>query len=668
MKNVTLFFLLLAALATAQPPAGYYDDAQGLDGFELKTALSQIISDGYNGRSYNALLTLYQTSDNDEFYDGGTQTNTILDIYSENPDGPDPYNYEFSENCGNVGAEGTCYNREHIFPQGRFNSQEPMRSDAHHVVPTDGSVNGARGSWPFSEVNNPEYTSSNGSKRGPSSVDGYSGTAFEPIDEFKGDVARSLLYFATRYQDRFDDSSWDSPNVDRDPRDGSRGQFYEDWYINLLLKWHAEDPVSDREIDRNNEIFEHQNNRNPFIDVPQYVNQIWGTPEETNILAVTLSGTYVDLNNDDEVNVGDEIQYTYTITNRGTSTVWQISVGAEKGIFEEPKNLESLAPGLSSEIPSGILRYSITQEDIDSECNCVSNQVTATGNSEETLDGEIVTAISDDPDDDTNVDTDNDEFPDDRTVVSLEARDGSTESSELFISEYIEGSGVNKAIEIANFTGEAVDLSNYSLQRDTNGGGNWSSDTPLTGTLADGEVFVIANSGADSEITDEADVLVNSGTALDFNGNDPVGLFKNDELIDIVGNFGGGGADFAQNVTLVRKPEVTGPTVSFNLAAEWNEFPINTFDDLGSHTFGTTASVGDEVLANLLLYPNPSSTGLFFIKGDIQQPTVTVYDLAGRQIKKERVLGDSFIVEKAGIYIVKIEFADAVRSFKVVVE
>jgi len=278
MRILLLYsFILYSLLGFSQPPTGYYNSAQGLTGFALKTELKENITNGYNGQSYGDLLDLYETSDNDDHYDAGGSF-TILDIYSENPDGPDAYNYFFNDNCGNVSSnEGGCYNREHLFPQGRFNRQEPMRCDAHHVVPTDGQVNGRRSSFPFGVVNNPSFTSLNGSKVGPSVTPGFNGTVFEPIDEFKGDIARSLLYFATRYEDNFNDQSWDSPNATNDPRDGSQNRWYEQWYIDLLVQWHNQDPVGDRELERNNEVFKHQNNRNPYIDNPDYVNMIWST-------------------------------------------------------------------------------------------------------------------------------------------------------------------------------------------------------------------------------------------------------------------------------------------------------------------------------------------------------------------------------------------------------
>ncbi len=92
-------------------------------------------------------------------------------------------------------GEGSCYNREHAFPRSWFGGAvSPMNTDVHHVFATDGYVNGRRSSYPYGDVASATYTSSNGSKLGAgSSASGYTGTVFEPIDEFKGDFARAYL-------------------------------------------------------------------------------------------------------------------------------------------------------------------------------------------------------------------------------------------------------------------------------------------------------------------------------------------------------------------------------------------------------------------------------------------------------------------------------------------
>ena len=282
MKKYFVFLsLIILSIVSGQIPNGYYNNAQGLTGFQLKTALKNIITNGHNPHSYNDLYNAYETTDTDHYYEND---GTVLDMYSENPNGTDPYNYNHHQNtCGTYQDEGYCYNREHLLPQSIFNSGMPMKADAHFVVPTDGYVNNRRASYPFGEVNNPSWTSQNGSKLGPNTVYGYSGTVFEPIDEFKGDIARMLFYVATRYEDQI--SGWGGSDM----LDGSSDQVFSNWFLQVLLDWAAQDPVSQREIDRNNAVYNYQGNRNPFIDHPEWVNAIWDPGSSV------LSNPHIDL-------------------------------------------------------------------------------------------------------------------------------------------------------------------------------------------------------------------------------------------------------------------------------------------------------------------------------------------------------------------------------------
>lgn len=133
-------------------------------------------------------------------------------MYSENPSGADPYVYQHGvKKCGNYNTEGDCYNREHIVPQSFFGSSSPMVSDIHHIPPTDGKVNGMRSNNPFGVVTSPTFTSQNGSKLGKNTTAGYSGVVFEPIDAFKGDIARMVFYFVTRYESKL--SSFSTGNM-----------------------------------------------------------------------------------------------------------------------------------------------------------------------------------------------------------------------------------------------------------------------------------------------------------------------------------------------------------------------------------------------------------------------------------------------------------------------
>ncbi|MBW6537313.1 MAG: endonuclease [Mariniphaga sp.] len=278
MRIFTFWVLFSAVLflqnATAQAPAGYYSSASGLSGEALKTALHQIIND-HTVVSYSSIWTHFQTTD-------AKPNGKVWDMYSDLPGNP-PYEYTFAtDQCAltSVENEGDCYNREHAFPRSWYgegsNEDPPMFSDLHHVYPTDAWVNELRNYYPFGVVSSPTTTTQNGSKLGPNTTNGYSGTVFEPIDDYKGDFARTMFYMATRYQDLlqgwFANSSFGSLVLD-----GSSHPGLKEWYLDLMIQWHLQDPVSQKEIDRNNAVYAIQGNRNPFIDQPEYVNYIWGS-------------------------------------------------------------------------------------------------------------------------------------------------------------------------------------------------------------------------------------------------------------------------------------------------------------------------------------------------------------------------------------------------------
>lgn len=253
----------------AQIPTGYYDGTSGLTGAALKTKLSQIITNGHLDKGYAGLWTGYKTTDIDKNYEND---GSILDMYSENPTGTDPYKFTVStDQCGSYSIEGDCYNREHVVPQSLFSESSPMVSDIHFIRATDGKVNGMRSNYPFGTVSSPSFTSKNGSKLGPSTSTGYTATVFEPIDEFKGDIARMIFYFVTRYESKL--STFTSGGM----LGNTAYPGLQTWEQNVLLAWAAQDPVSPAEINRNNAAYTFQGNRNPYIDHPEWVQAVWGT-------------------------------------------------------------------------------------------------------------------------------------------------------------------------------------------------------------------------------------------------------------------------------------------------------------------------------------------------------------------------------------------------------
>jgi len=310
---VTILFIALFYNLFADIPTGYYNNATG-SGYTLKTQLHNIIKTGHTAQGYGDLYDAYVLGDTDP------EDGYVWDMYSENPDGADPYNYEhYNNNCGTYSTEGDCLNREHLFPQGIFNEASPMKTDYHHVVPSDGKVNGMRSSYPFGEVGSASWTSLNGSKKGSCSYLGYTGTVFEPIDEFKGDIARCMLYFATRYEDKV--ASWSHTMLN-----GTSDQVYADWFISMLVDWHIQDPVDAKDNMRNEAGYDFQGNRNPFIDHPEYVTQIWGGGGNMipSISNVTINPEYPT--SSDNVNIFAEIT-----DNDGTIESSELHWGVSSG-------------------------------------------------------------------------------------------------------------------------------------------------------------------------------------------------------------------------------------------------------------------------------------------------------------------------------------------------
>lgn len=251
-------------------PEGYYATATA-NGQALKTALFHIIND-HQQQTYASLWHHFQTTD-------ATFNGKVWDIYSDIPCQPPPYLYTFVEDQdrGTDGnAEGQVFNREHSMPLSWYNgsASDPMFTDLFHIYPVDKWVNNFRGNLAYGEVDTPLATTLNGGKRGINSVPGNNATVFEPIDAYKGDLARTFLYMVTRYEDQVE--SWTYSQEGLQMLDPGGWQGYHPWAIDMLLRWHKEDPVSQKEIRRNNAVYQIQGNRNPFIDHPEFAERIWG--------------------------------------------------------------------------------------------------------------------------------------------------------------------------------------------------------------------------------------------------------------------------------------------------------------------------------------------------------------------------------------------------------
>ncbi|MBL7754863.1 MAG: endonuclease [Chitinophagaceae bacterium] len=279
MKLIFTIFMMLGICASEYTYSQYYQSALGLTGANLQNTLHSIIGN-QTQLTYSGLWNYYQSTDT-------KPGNIIWDIYSDIPGGTAPYTFTWStDQCTNSpNSESICYNREHTWPSTYFNDFYPMYADLFLVMPTDAWVNNKRNNFPYGKVNSATWTSQNGSKLGVStSYSNWSSTnpnhwAFEPIDSFKGDVARNYFYIATRYLG--EDASWYNWEM-------ATGAVLSPAAVTLLLDWHHKDPVSQKEINRNNAVYAIQGNRNPFIDYPIFADCIWGTSDCTPLATSDL--------------------------------------------------------------------------------------------------------------------------------------------------------------------------------------------------------------------------------------------------------------------------------------------------------------------------------------------------------------------------------------------
>lgn len=267
MKKYLLIASLLVCIGM-QAEDCLYPELDGKKGEEIRTALYNKIKD-HTVLSYSAVWAK-NTGVDDQ--DG---TNNIWDMYS---------NCTFSkwDNCDNSNYDTDvlceCYNREHSLPKSWWggSTDEPMYTDLHHVIPTDNASNSQRSAWPLGEVSSVEWT--NGSAKLGYGTFGNSGNnmTFEPADEYKGDFARIYFYMATCYKDKNLAAGGKGYKV------FSNGTAnFTTTALNLYLNWHREDPVSQKEIDRNNGVAKKQGNRNPFVDAPELAEYIWGNKKTT---------------------------------------------------------------------------------------------------------------------------------------------------------------------------------------------------------------------------------------------------------------------------------------------------------------------------------------------------------------------------------------------------
>lgn len=290
-KSLLFLFVLSVCSAWAQGPnetGTYYQAADGKKAQELKTALFSIIS------PHTIQTYTYGVWDAIESYDL-REDGMIWEIYS----GISNFTPKTDRDKGDDVEEGVKYNREHAMPKSWFNEATqdnytvnvyPMYTDLHHLFPTDRLINTMRLNYPYGEVgpNITKQSAGGFSKFGRCKddlgykVNGQNGRVFEPNDEYKGDLARVYFYMATCYE-----SYKNEKGVTRSPANWTSDMlasnvypFFTDWALKMLLRWAANDPVSEKEIKRNEGIYGIQGNRNPFVDYPGLEQYIWGSKME----------------------------------------------------------------------------------------------------------------------------------------------------------------------------------------------------------------------------------------------------------------------------------------------------------------------------------------------------------------------------------------------------
>ncbi len=307
-------------LGTGKYSGTYYNSTQGLSEEPLKLALKSLIS-GHTSLGYNtARDKMFMNIDNQKVNGQGTSQNTLDCIYI----GKTIVGYSSRTDAFN----NYSVNTEHTFPQGKFNSQEPMKSDLFHLYPSDVAANSERGSKSFGVVSNPTWLQG-GSKS--------SSSKFEPRDQQKGPASRSMLYFLIRYQ--------------------NYGSFVSSSDQNILRQWSLDFLPTQVEKDRCDAIQSFQHNRNPFIDHPEFVERIHSFISSSSAPSVHSIQLTSDTIKFFPGQIGDTLHFHYVMVNDGNKVVKLSNYQLDGNDFSIIQNPVSIAPGESADV---IIQYSMT--------------------------------------------------------------------------------------------------------------------------------------------------------------------------------------------------------------------------------------------------------------------------------------------------------------------
>lgn len=609
MKRILLFLIALISYTTVAQQSYYNDVNLFLTGTQLRDALAtKVINTHSNSLSYSEIWEAIRVTDEDP-----NNSNNVILLYGWENGSDGNVTNDLSrgknENGGSVGD----WNREHTFANSLANpdldsntSNGPPYSDAHNLRPTDVQRNGQRGSRLFS---------AGSGNSGTVGSYWYPGDATAGGTDWRGDVARIVMYMYLRYGNQC------APNL---VANGTANSIDANM-INLLLDWNAADPVSSYEDARNNY---HQNisnanaqgNRNPFIDNPRLATQIWGgTPAQDRwgIYVTDTEAPSIPTNVMVSNETSNSISVSWTAsTDNIVVAQYEVYVN---GMLETSVNTTTTT--ITGLTPSTTYTFTVLAKD-------------AAGNSSAQSAGVDGTTL---------------------------AGGGNGTGTELYFSEYIEGSSFNKVLEIANYTGATVDLNAsgdvYTLKISNNGNASWNSTYtfPSGAMINNGDVYVIGHTNL-AICTGAVDDSNNTITG--FNGNDVIGLFKNDVLIDILGTLGDG-TNYAQNTTLVRKPTVSMPNTTFTIS-EWDSFASNTCDNLGMHTQALSTASFD--VNEFAIYPNPTNGNTVYIntKNNTTITALEVYDITGKQILTQLNSSNKINVQglQRGVYILQLKIGN----------
>ena len=283
-KHFLLFFLLIPLLIRAEEmPVGYYDAIDGKQDSVLKSTLGQIIRPHtaipYGSGADKTWGVFYYSDQDEEGY--------CMDMYCDK-----------WKKFTSVGAVVSGCNIEHSFAKSWWGgSKNDAYKDCYHLNPSNTTANSSRSNYPLGvptkDLKDQSVTGS--LKVGRATYEGETFWVFEPKDEYKGDFARAYFYMATCYGDEL---TWRLDNKDVGSKYAMRNDSYlefRDWEIEVLITWHRQDPVSEKETKRMDAVSDFQHNRNPFIDYPDLAEYIWGNKKGTSVNLAELTGEVTSL-------------------------------------------------------------------------------------------------------------------------------------------------------------------------------------------------------------------------------------------------------------------------------------------------------------------------------------------------------------------------------------